>query len=594
MARLLVDHQDTNKEILRLMLILFFFLAILISFKITMLSNNIVTPDPEMLILDVIAGESLFMMALILMFVGSILIKGQMQSMVCRAAILLILFASFFDIYLLHSFQTRLSLEYLQQFTAEIDTLLFFVKLKVHHASIVFYLVSICAVVLILAFLLKNDPMSRYKNSVALSMAAVLMVIGLTGFDTGYSNQDLKTMALFAGQTRNVPYSETFATKILTHENQRNSCQVGGGTGKGKNIILVLFESLSHYHSEKLLAKSSYVPDFDRLVKKGRFFPDFHANGYTTEGGLIALLTGQVPMSATLQKRGTNFSFAGFHSPQNSVPKMLNNQGYSTEFYTTGDLQFLNKGRWLKGIGYDVVEGSESDFYIGWQRYMFDAAADEALYLRVIDRHKEIQSGQKYFITVENVTTHKPFIDPVSGKESERLSFNYADRELGKFYDYLENDDFFDNGILIIVGDHRAMTALHDIENQELGLKARAMTPLLIIGDGVGVESKPFQQIDLLPSLETYLTRDSYCKTSFQGRFLGEPAITANCIFHSPGIELNHLYAYCGENQIDILLDGDDTRIVEESHDYPYKEQLLNEVNFQRVYRTRQLDIFRN
>ena len=41
-------------------------------------------------------------------------------------------------------------------------------------------------------------------------------------------------------------------------------------------------------------------------------------------------------------------------------------------------------------------------------------------------------------------------------------------------------------------------------------------------------------------------------------------------------------------------LDGDDTRIVEESHDYPYKEQLLNEVNFQRVYRTRQLDIFRN
>jgi hypothetical protein len=576
------------------MLILFSFLAVLIYLKITMLVANIVTPDPGMLILDVISSESLFMMILILMFVGSTLVKGRMQSMVCRAVILLILLASFFDIYLLHSFQTRLSLEYFQQFTAEIDTLLFFVKLKVHHASIVSYLVSICAVVLILTFLLKNDPISRYKTIGALSMAAVLPVIGLAGFDTGYSNQDLKTMALFAGQTRNVPYSETFATNTLALENQRNSCQVGGGTGQGKNIILVLVESLSHYHSERLLAESSYVPEFDRLVKKGRFFPNFHSNGYATEGGLIAFLTGQVPMSATLQKRGTNFGFAGFHSPEKSVPKTMNNQGYSTEFYTTGDLQFLNKGRWLNGIGYDIVEGSESPFYIGWKRYMFDAAADEALYLRVIDRHKEIQSEQKYFITVENVSSHKPFIDPVSGKESERLSLNYADRELKKFYDYLEGSDFFDNGILIIAGDHRAMTGLRDIEKQELRLKARAMTPMLIIGDGVGVESDPFQQIDFLPSLEHYLTRDSYCKTSFQGRFLGEPATTANCIFHAPGIELNHLYAYCGENQIDILLDGDDTRVIEESHDYPDKSQLLNEVNFQRINRTRQLDIFRN
>ena len=559
-----------------------------------MLDTTIVTPDPGMLILEVVTSEGLFVMVLILMFVGSTFVKGRMLSMVCRAVILVILSASFFDLYLLHSFQTRLSLEYFQQFTAEIDTLLFFVKLKMHHASIDFYLVSVCVVVLMLAFLLKNNPKSKYKSIFALLISAVPVVVGLAGVDTGYSNQDLKTMSLFTGQTRNVHYSESFEADILALENQRNNCQAGSGSGKGKNIILVLVESLSHYHSERLLAESSYVPNFDKLVKKGRFFPNFHANGYTTEGGLIAFLTGQVPMSATLQKRGTNFSFAGFHSPQKSVPKTLNDQGYSTEFYTTGDLQFLDKGRWLKGIGYDIVEGSESPFYIGWQRYMFDAAADEALYLRVIDRHREIEAEQKYFITVENVSSHKPFIDPVSGKESERLSLNYADRELKKFYDYLESSTFFDNGILIIAGDHRAMTGLHDIESQELQLKARAMTPMLIIGDGVGVESEPFQQIDLLPSLEHYLARDSYCKTPFQGRFLGEPATTANCIFHSPGMKPNHVYAYCGENQIDILLDGDDTRIVAESHDYADKSQLLNEVNFQRIYRTRRLDILKN
>ena len=576
------------------MLILFSFFVVLIFLKVLTLSANIVTPDLELLILNVVAGESIFMIVLVLMFIGSTLIKGRTLSMVCRVLIFLIMSASLFDVYLLYSFQTRLSLEYFQQFSAEIGTLIFFAKLKIHHASIVFYLVSICVVALILTFIFKHNPISRHKTIGALSMAALLAVIGLVDIDTGYTNQDLKTMAVFGGQTRNVPYSETFATKTLAHEKQRISCQVGSGSGEGKNIILVLFESLSHYHSEKLLAKNSYVPDFDELVTKGRFFPNFHANGYTTEDGLIALFTGQVPMSGTLQKRGTNFGFAGFHSPTGSVPVFLNNQGYSTEFYTTGDLQFLNKGRWLKGVGFDIVEGSESPFYDGWQRFMFDAAADEALYLRVIERHKAVQSEQKYFIAVENVTTHKPFIDPVSGTESQRLSFNYADRELKKFYDYLESTDFFDNGLLIIAGDHRAMTGLHDIEKKELQLKARAMTPMLIIGDGVGVESRPFQQTELLPSLEHYLTQDSYCNTSFQGRFLDEPTVAENCIFHVPGIELNHLYAYCGENQIDILLDGDDTRIIGENHDYPDKNLLLNEVNYQRIYRNRQLDIFRN
>jgi lipoteichoic acid synthase len=576
------------------MLILNSFFIVLIYLKFIILSKNVVTPDAGMLILDVISNEGLFMMVLTLMFVGSTLVKSRVLSMVCRVVILLILCTSFFDIYLLHSFQTRLSLEYFQQFSAEIDTLLFYAKLKLHHASIIFYLVAMCAVVLTMGFIFKHNPMIKRKAVGALSMAAVMAVVGLTDFNTGYSNQDLKTMALFSGQTRNVSYSEAFATKTLALENQRNSCQVGSGDGEGKNIILVLVESLSHYHSGELLAKDSYVPNFDELIKKGRFFPNFHANGYTTEGGLIAFLTAQVPMTATLQRRGTNFGFAGFHSPKHSVPKILNKQDYSTEFYTTGDLQFLDKGRWLKGIGFDIVEGSESSFYDGWQRFLFDSAADEALYLRVIDRHKNIRSEQKYFITIENVTTHRPFIDPVSGTESERLAFNYGDRELKKFYDYLESSGFFDTGLLIIAGDHRAMVGLHEIETQELQLKARAMTPMLIIGDGVGVDSEPYQQIDFLPSIEHYLTQDSSCKTSFQGRFLDEPAPTEKCIFHVPGIELNHLYAYCGENQIDILLDGDDTRVIGESHDYPYKEQMLNEVNFQRVSRTRQLDVFRN
>jgi phosphoglycerol transferase MdoB-like AlkP superfamily enzyme len=42
--------------------------------------------------------------------------------------------------------------------------------------------------------------------------------------------------------------------------------------------------------------------------------------------------------------------------------------------------------------------------------------------------------------------------------------YRYEDETFSKFYEDLKATKFFDNGILIVIGDHRKMTPLEDKE----------------------------------------------------------------------------------------------------------------------------------
>ena len=551
--------------------------------KLIAINQAFYTPDLLKLSVDILAGEALLFGALLLSCLAATFIKNSTVAALCRVVVLLVLLASFLDAYLLYSFQTRLSLQYIFQFAAEIETTLFFIKLSLTRVGYQVPAILMLAIFLMFAFLFRKEALSQRVTRTYAGAAIAFLALGFVdlNFGTGVIAGD--TSEIFKPQGRNKRYSPEFSRISLQQGKQRLACHTGSGRGKRKNVIFLILESYSHYHSERLLAKKSYMPNLDKLAEKAKFYANFHANGYTTEGGLIAMFTGNVPVTATQQARGFNFGYTGFFNQDDSLPKVLNDNGYQTEFFTTGDLGFLGKGTWLNYIGFDYIEGSENSFYDGWPRFVFNAAADEALYLRIQQRLQNIKPETNYFIAIENVSTHKPFIDPVSKVESERKAFEYADRELAKFYQYLEESDFFDNGILFIVGDHRSMTPIKTIERDALRLRAPAMTPMLIFGRGIGIENRAFQQIDIIPSLTHYLTEDNYCTTPYQGNFLAETEVLPECILHAPGLRQNNLYAYCDDHEITILLDGNQTRIVEENEPYAEKERLLDEVNYQRI-----------
>lgn len=78
------------------------------------------------------------------------------------------------------------------------------------------------------------------------------------------------------------------------------------------------------------------------------------------------------------------------------------------------------------------------------------------------------------------------------------------DREFGAFFRSLEEKNFFDKGLLVVVSDHRSMTPLRN-EEQNLCREDRAVAriPLFILGKGItpAVYPQQFQQADLAQGL---------------------------------------------------------------------------------------------
>lgn len=78
------------------------------------------------------------------------------------------------------------------------------------------------------------------------------------------------------------------------------------------------------------------------------------------------------------------------------------------------------------------------------------------------------------------------------------------DESFAKFYIQLKKAKFFDNGILVVVGDHRKMTPMEPEEYKKRGVTADARIMSFVIGSGVKageIDQNLYQQTDLFYSL---------------------------------------------------------------------------------------------
>ncbi len=363
----------------------------------------------------------------------------------------------------------------------------------------------------------------------------------------------------FSQQTSTAPYSKEFAATVSAQPPTAKVCNAASGTPS--DVILVVFESLSMYHSALYSGIHDWMPEFDALSRTGVRYPNFYANGVTSEQGLVALLTGEPPIAKAMS---TKTLFEQFRNPTQTVPRILQGLGYQTSFLTTGNLAFLGKGQWLKDIGFEETEGHDAPFYRGMKRYHFDAAPDDALYARALNKLQEPRN-RPVFMTLETVTTHLPNIDPATGAHSQEATYRYADRQLGQFVRQLRSSGFFNHGTLIITADHRAMVPMSIEERTLYGDRAFVRVPMTIIGTGLParVETASFSQADLLPSLRNAMAQGEHCVGTDQGVFLPAAVHVPQCIFTNRSYNTNAVYVHCGSRDFTVELNGDKTQYVD-------------------------------
>ena len=402
----------------------------------------------------------------------------------------------------------------------------------------------------------------------ALWLLLLSVVVGAVGaggrrFDPAYVNANISfqnVLEVNLAQSIDAAYSPEFIERMRKVPPLAQICR--DGQQRRPDVILVMVESLSGYHSKLYGGALDATPKLDALATmRGSWFADFHANGFTTDGGMIALLTGLTPVPA-IGRYSSVDAFAGYSDRTQSVPTLLGRHGYYSTFFTTGDLGFVDKNRWLAAIGFDHFEGAESGFYEGRERGIFGAARDALLFDRFVAWYaNERDPARPFFASLLTVTTHPPFVNPETGLADEEGVFREVDSAIAGLHSYLDEHKFFDNGVLLVSGDHRAMTPIGADEYQREGEAAFSRVPMYAWGaakpSDVRVEGI-FQHSDLLPSLAD-LVEESSCHTIGQGLFLRPDPVPALFALHARGMPRDRIDVYSDGAIGALVLAGDDS-----------------------------------
>jgi hypothetical protein len=377
-------------------------------------------------------------------------------------------------------------------------------------------------------------------------------------------------------------YSAKFRSRLTALPAPAFYCEAG--LNEHPSVILLVVESLSAYHSRLFSGLNDYTPNLDNLARRGAYFTRFFANGYSTEGGLISLLTGHAPLPTV----GWSGSTMSFTDVEGDFHRWLKGRGYKTAFFTSGEISFGARDRWLRAIGIDDIEGADHPFYDGMPRGSFGAAEDEALIDRFLQWHARRHGHSPFMATVLTVATHPPFYSPGTRRSDEAASVREIDRQIGRLAATLESRGFFRQGILIIVGDHRAMTPIPASELATLGVSAPARIPAVVVGaSGLprGEEMLNQQQLDLIPSLRHVIGERS-CRDEWQGQFLGGRVQPARYVVRADGLNRNQVVVEEGNREYRVVLDGDETRWeVASAPGGEDARRLLDEINRERILR---------
>ncbi len=504
-----------------------------------------------------------FELALLLLGVHLLSCISRLRSLriVLRLVLIACLALTATDLLVTHELWTRLTLSAVREFSSELGAVTGFVQQILPNVTTVLVTIVVMSLVLVI--------FARYLGDDRPSLPPVFLYLLITAGVMGCELVETKELhdaflqnsiqAFFSRQTSRTPYSKEFIEDLVANRSAgKSSCNAGQEART--NVILLVFESLSMYHSALFSGINDWTPEFDAVSKTGIRFSNFYANGVSSDQGLVALLTGEPPIAKAMEAKTL---FEQFRNTADTVPRMLHSYGYDTVFLTTGNLGFLGKGQWLKDIGFDMIEGHEATAYKGLRRYQFDAASDDALYARALAKLEE-HKPTPTFMVLETVTTHLPNVDPETGAHSQELTYRYADRQLGNFVRSLKAGGFFDRGTLIITADHRAMVPMSLKEQALYGDSAYVRVPMTVLGGGLAQreEKATFSQSDLLTSLRNTVGTGQHCVGTNQGVFLPAVVHVPQCVYTNRSYDINSVFVHCDAHDFTIALNGDHTQFV--------------------------------
>lgn len=246
-------------------------------------------------------------------------------------------------------------------------------------------------------------------------------------------------------------------------------------TTQGPDVLLVLLESFSMNILEERIDGAEVTPRINALRNEGIWFPQFYANSFRTDRGLVAVLNGYPaqPMTSVMKYPAKSQTLP-------SIAKKLRDEGYSTEVIYGGDIDFTNMRSYFYSSGFSTVTGKDGLRLGGLRsKWGYD---DRVMFGETLRRINEKPRGERFFMTFLTLSSHEPFTVPFDRFADPILNaIAFTDDCLGEFIDSLRLMPVWENLLVILVSDH-AMTFPRTLRNFDI---SRHHIPMVWTGGAV-------------------------------------------------------------------------------------------------------------
>lgn len=358
-------------------------------------------------------------------------------------------------------------------------------------------------------------------------------------------------------------YSDSYAPRKNLKINFSNDT----GLNQKKNVILVLVESWGCNFTYICGTGPSKMPKIESLKDHAMFFDNYYSIMPSTSLALLSMIksvpvithTWNYPLvsvnTSDVTLNTDSSSYSKWLYSQNDLIHAFKTNGYHTSFISSTDLVFGMDETIEQTVFDEIIDAQSSFFANSNDRSVFNSVNDDELFSYILNKIKS--EDKKFFYVTKTATNHAPFNSPLGYNNLDK-AFEYTDNSVFKFVKGLESINYFDNGILILVGDHHAWGNDGAIVNNDEPTYINKV-PLIII-DGKSqneVNHKQFSHASLGILLQ-YLELPSYRYNQFNTNPLLSDA-NSEIIFGYDISAVSYLYVKDKNKNDTIILNGDNS-----------------------------------
>lgn len=294
------------------------------------------------------------------------------------------------------------------------------------------------------------------------------------------------------------------------------------GTFEGKNVILVLMESMDDF------ALGEHTPTINRLMEEGINFTNFYTPGY---GGVRTFNSEFCGNTGSFLTTSGGYAFDYITNDyRQSLANVLKSNGYSAKVYHYNTPDFYSRGVFSPAMGYEeyvcyedyVTEETEKDLYS--DEFLFDYEAVAEDFFRdgprlnfIITRSAHLSYKYNEVLSYYAMKQYPEFRGMTGDEELDCLyvKAKLVDDMFARLLEELEARGELENTVIVAYTDHYA----YGFKNEELMLEKSGVEDTLLLEktpcfiwseDGPDMEvDKTLNTSDLLPTVLNLLGVDS-------------------------------------------------------------------------------------